>query len=63
MIEIRCGNCHKKLGEGEYQRLNIKCPRCNTLNQLSAVSAHPERPGASLGVTSNDKPHHPVAGR
>ena len=32
MDEIRCGACGKKLGAGIYQTLQIKCPRCNTLN-------------------------------
>lgn len=43
--EIRCGACRRKLGEGEYTRLAIKCPRCGALNQfLSALSAsQPER--------------------
>ncbi|MFZ6748501.1 Com family DNA-binding transcriptional regulator [Undibacterium sp. Ren11W] len=63
MQEIRCGNCHKKLGEGDYRRLNIKCPRCRTLNMLSAESATPERPGASLEAINNDKPHHPLVRR
>ncbi|MFZ6747416.1 Com family DNA-binding transcriptional regulator [Undibacterium sp. Ren11W] len=63
MQDIRCGNCHKKLAEGEYRRLNIKCPRCSTINQLSAVSTYPERPGASIEVSNNDQSHHPMAGR
>lgn len=47
MEEIRCGQCNKKLAEGLYIRLNIKCPRCGTLNQMSAKSAAVERHGAS----------------
>ncbi|KAB8037403.1 Com family DNA-binding transcriptional regulator [Janthinobacterium aquaticum] len=46
MQDIRCGNCHKKLGMGEYTRLSIKCPRCGTLNDMRAASPAPERPGA-----------------
>lgn len=42
MNEIRCGNCRKKLAEGEYIRLAIKCPRCGAFNQLSAQSAPKE---------------------
>lgn len=26
--EIRCGGCQRKLGEGRFTRLEIKCPRC-----------------------------------
>jgi phage FluMu protein Com len=54
MDEIRCGNCHRKLGEGEYTRLAIKCPRCGHINQLSAMRATPERRRASTVNTSHD---------
>ncbi|WP_176648841.1 Com family DNA-binding transcriptional regulator [Duganella sp. SG902] len=53
MKEIRCGNCHRKLAEGEYTRLNIKCPRCGTMNQLRTESPEPERRRASQ-VQSSD---------
>ncbi|MYM32276.1 Com family DNA-binding transcriptional regulator [Duganella sp. CY15W] len=43
MKEIRCGSCHKKLGQGEYTWLSIKCPRCGTLNHLRTESPEPER--------------------
>ncbi|WP_432745753.1 Com family DNA-binding transcriptional regulator [Methylobacter sp. G7] len=42
MNDIRCGACSKKLGMGIYQTLQIKCPRCNTLNFLRAESPKPE---------------------
>ena len=45
MNEIRCGSCRRKLAEGEYIRLAIKCPRCGAFNQLSAQSA-PKEPQA-----------------
>ena len=45
--EIRCGACRKKLGEGIYARLIIKCPRCGALNSLRATSPEPERHRAS----------------
>ena len=47
MDEIRCGACRKKLGEGEFARLIIKCPRCGVLNHLRAGSPEPERRRAS----------------
>ncbi|WP_307188843.1 Com family DNA-binding transcriptional regulator [Massilia sp. NR 4-1] len=43
MQDIRCGSCNKKLGAGEFLRLEIKCPRCGTLNSLRAMSPQPER--------------------
>lgn len=39
MKEIRCIACSRKLAEGEFVRLAIKCPRCKTLNRLNAESA------------------------
>lgn len=36
--DIRCGACGRKLGEGAYQVLSIKCPRCGTINHLRAES-------------------------
>ena len=45
--DIRCGQCRRKLGEGVYTRLAIKCPRCRALNPITAQSPAPhagERP-------------------
>ncbi|MDO8776187.1 MAG: Com family DNA-binding transcriptional regulator [Burkholderiaceae bacterium] len=60
--EIRCGDCRRKLAEGLYTRLEIKCPRCGTHNVLRAGAADhssqsptPERPGASHVGSNNDK--------
>ncbi|WJK10265.1 Com family DNA-binding transcriptional regulator [Pseudomonas fluorescens] len=47
MEDIRCGNCARKLAVGLYIELNIKCPRCGTLNSLRATSPAQERPRAS----------------
>ncbi|WEE79564.1 MULTISPECIES: Com family DNA-binding transcriptional regulator [Comamonas] len=57
MNEIRCGSCRRKLAEGEYIRLTIKCPRCGAFNQLSAQSAFPERPRASTEGKERGKNH------
>ncbi|WP_099737245.1 Com family DNA-binding transcriptional regulator [Comamonas sp. 26] len=59
MDEIRCGSCRKKLGEGVFQRLNIKCPRCGAFNQLSAQSATPE-PQRGPTAETYDKPNRPL---
>lgn len=34
LVEARCGNCNKLLAKGGYEILEIKCPRCKTINQL-----------------------------
>ncbi|AXS87148.1 Com family DNA-binding transcriptional regulator [Pseudomonas aeruginosa] len=48
MKEIRCGSCSRLLARaaGAYS-LQIKCPRCRTLNSLTATSCASERPRAS----------------
>ncbi len=51
---IRCGNCNRKLAEGDYLRLTIKCPRCGALNALRAQSPTPERHRASLNKDMTD---------
>ena len=53
MQEIRCGQCFRKLGQGRYIHLVIKCPRCKALNDLRAAGPEPERQGAS-----NTQPEH-----
>ncbi|WP_189460767.1 Com family DNA-binding transcriptional regulator [Jeongeupia chitinilytica] len=62
--EIRCGHCGRKLAEGQYTLLTIKCPRCRALNHLKAESLTPVRqraptPGANHGRESD----HSLAGR
>lgn len=44
--DIRCGHCARKLAEGRYIELSIKCPRCGTLNHFRAESPLSERLGA-----------------
>lgn len=60
--EIRCGRCNKKLAEAIYSRLNIVCPRCRTLNQLSATSAVQERQPSvePIDARPHDAPAHPT---
>jgi len=42
--DIRCGQCHRKLAAASgFIELQIKCPRCRTLNHLKAQSPPPER--------------------
>ncbi|MBP1761205.1 MAG: Mu-like prophage protein Com [Firmicutes bacterium] len=38
MQEFRCESCRKLLGKyADCRYLEIKCPRCNTINVLSAI--------------------------
>ncbi|WP_248798037.1 Com family DNA-binding transcriptional regulator [Pseudomonas sp. MWU13-2105] len=44
MQDIRCGHCRRKLAAASgFTDLQIKCPRCRTLNHLKATSLPPER--------------------
>jgi phage FluMu protein Com len=62
MDEIRCNNCQRKLAEGAYTRLAIKCPRCKALNTYvmaasaeSAPSHPPARPARQKQLTHGQK--------
>ncbi|WP_087945240.1 Com family DNA-binding transcriptional regulator [Pseudomonas synxantha] len=50
--ECRCGKCNKLLARvGEFSRIQIKCPRCGTLNHMKTESLAevPTSPNESLG--------------
>jgi phage FluMu protein Com len=55
MRDIRCGKCRKKLAEGLFSTLNIKCPRCGAFNQMSATRAQSERHGTPFPKGSHDQ--------
>jgi phage FluMu protein Com len=44
METIRCGQCNRKLADADYTRLAIKCPRCGTINHVTAASRPSVRP-------------------
>ncbi|MDP1655729.1 MAG: Com family DNA-binding transcriptional regulator [Hylemonella sp.] len=46
--EIRCGQCRRKLAAGSYTRLEIKCPKCGTLNVLRASAADRSSPSPAI---------------
>ncbi|MBR7777370.1 Com family DNA-binding transcriptional regulator [Undibacterium sp. BYS50W] len=60
MQDIRCGTCSRKLGEGEYITLTIKCPRCKTMNNLRATSSTTECHRASLSGANFEQTNHPL---
>ncbi|WP_082702404.1 zinc finger domain-containing protein [Pseudacidovorax intermedius] len=39
MYEIRCGQCRRKLAMADAGSVEIKCPRCGTLNHWRASTA------------------------
>ena len=59
--DIRCGSCSRKLGSGEFTLLQIKCPRCGTMNHLRATRPDPERHRASTSMTT-DGQENPAQG-
>jgi phage FluMu protein Com len=52
--EIRCGNCNRLLAKGQAVNLQIKCPRCGTLNHLNATSINTESQRASTEDSYED---------
>ncbi|WP_373388985.1 Com family DNA-binding transcriptional regulator [Pseudomonas alcaligenes] len=47
MKDIRCGGCDRLLARvGRFDALQIKCPRCRTLNHLKAESL-PDAPSSA----------------
>lgn len=41
MENFRCGNCQRLLGKvGAAGEVQIKCPRCNTINHKKATEPH-----------------------
>jgi LSD1 subclass zinc finger protein len=71
MKETRCGQCRKLLFKAAPEAvrgpLDIKCPRCGTINSLRPVEPISERPGKpvnerethgeiSCGCISRNKP-------
>ncbi|MBI4804476.1 MAG: Com family DNA-binding transcriptional regulator [Desulfovibrio sp.] len=57
MAEIKCGVCGRYLAKGEVVSLEIKCPRCKTLNHVrvenpdqSPQGRHEEFSNASRGL-------------
>ncbi|WP_187439641.1 Com family DNA-binding transcriptional regulator, partial [Escherichia coli] len=35
---VRCKNCNKLLARASFHYIEIKCPRCKTLNQITSVT-------------------------
>jgi len=57
METIRCGKCHRLLAKAQGGVIEIKCPRCGTLNHVTTLgwapttaATHPPEPA---GAESN----------
>ncbi|PJC11814.1 MAG: Com family DNA-binding transcriptional regulator [Comamonadaceae bacterium CG_4_9_14_0_8_um_filter_60_18] len=56
---IRCGSCNRLLAKADFRQIEIKCPRCGTLNLVRAESPKPERPGASIRKEAHHDQQNP----
>jgi len=62
LLPIRCGECARLLAKAaHYAELQIKCPRCGTLNHLKAPSLPTDRRERFEEGSIDEKPA--VAGR
>lgn len=60
--EIRCGHCNKLLGKGTARDLEIKCPRCGTLNHVRDIIPCSEPPeGREESLYGSDSAQEPSA--
>ncbi|MFV0602012.1 MAG: Com family DNA-binding transcriptional regulator [Brachymonas sp.] len=61
--DIRCIQCSRKLAEGLFVRLSIKCPRCRAVNDFSTERAS-ERLSTPKGSRhdANSSENRPVPG-
>ena len=55
--EVRCRHCGKLLAKGGYEILEIKCPRCKTINTLERPRV-PNLSGDSTRGNLRKKPGH-----
>ncbi|MEQ1667120.1 MAG: Com family DNA-binding transcriptional regulator [Sulfuriferula sp.] len=49
---VRCSSCNKLLAKADFVQIEIKCPRCGTLNQKTQ-SLKLERHGASHSMETS----------
>ena len=63
MLDIRCGGCNKLLARADYKALEIKCPRCKTMNNLQAVEPRSSALSASIESVICGKTDYSVDGR
>ncbi|MFN3882955.1 MAG: Com family DNA-binding transcriptional regulator [Nitrincola lacisaponensis] len=60
MQDVRCMQCQKLLARAVYSALDIKCPRCNTMNSLRVQNPIPERQRVPNQEIINGKAHSSV---
>jgi phage FluMu protein Com len=63
MIEVRCGDCGRLLAKASFSRIEIKCPRCKTLNSLKAIEPQTQAPESARFEVHHGQTHTPMDGR
>ncbi|WP_420904479.1 Com family DNA-binding transcriptional regulator [Candidatus Magnetaquiglobus chichijimensis] len=54
--ELRCGQCGRLLAKGAGTRVEIKCPKCKTLNHFSGQE--PRQTERQRALSSGSKNEH-----
>lgn len=54
LTEVRCSKCSKLLAKAKYTHIQIKCPRCGTINDMRAESFKDECHRAPLPRRTNN---------
>lgn len=65
-MEIRCSHCNRKLADAVFTFIEIKCPRCATLNSLrveNPITSERQRASFSTlemthGYANKPRTHH-----
>ena len=58
MEEVRCGECNRKLAAARFIEIEIKCPRCGTLNYQKAAEPPTYRAQSAQEGEHDGKPNH-----
>lgn len=58
MEDIRCGKCNRKLAVARFIEIEIKCPRCGTVNYQKAAEPPTSCAPSATNGGQNGKPNH-----
>lgn len=64
MKEIRCKCCNRLLAKAVFEQIEIKCPRCKTLNNLKVIEPLIKAPSsANITGENNGQTNSSLDGR
>ena len=58
MKDVRCKECNRKLAVASYTEIQIKCPRCGTLNHQKANEPPNGSTKSAVSGGKDGKPNH-----